>query len=40
MLGLSARSDKTLDMLNGAGMLHGGCLAYMVDKCALSLNCL
>lgn len=21
-----------LDMLNGAGMLHGGCVAYLIDK--------
>ncbi|KAF9444299.1 hypothetical protein P691DRAFT_736695 [Macrolepiota fuliginosa MF-IS2] len=23
----------TKDMLNGAGMLHGGCVAYLVDNC-------
>lgn len=23
---------KNLDMLNGAGMLHGGCVAYLIDK--------
>ncbi|KAG6820029.1 hypothetical protein H0H93_006264 [Arthromyces matolae] len=22
-----------LDMLNGAGMLHGGCVAYLIDNC-------
>jgi acyl-coenzyme A thioesterase 13 len=22
----------TADMLNGAGMLHGGCVAYLIDK--------
>ncbi|CAK5282505.1 unnamed protein product [Mycena citricolor] len=22
------------DMLNGAGMLHGGCLTYLIDNCA------
>ena len=25
-------ADTVSDMLNGAGMLHGGCLAYIVDK--------
>lgn len=25
-----------LDMLNGAGMLHGGCVAYLIDKWALN----
>ena len=23
------------DMLNGAGMLHGGCVAYLIDKWVL-----
>lgn len=23
----------TKDMLNGAGMLHGGCVAYLIDNC-------
>lgn len=25
-----------IDMLNGAGMLHGGCVAYLIDKCVWS----
>ncbi|TFK53235.1 hypothetical protein OE88DRAFT_1711899 [Heliocybe sulcata] len=28
-----AEVDVTKKMLNGAGMLHGGCLAYLVDMC-------
>ncbi|KAI0036992.1 HotDog domain-containing protein [Vararia minispora EC-137] len=23
-----------IDMLNGAGMMHGGCIAYLIDNCA------
>ncbi|KZT22914.1 hypothetical protein NEOLEDRAFT_614749 [Neolentinus lepideus HHB14362 ss-1] len=28
-----AEVDVTKKMLNGAGMLHGGCLAYLIDMC-------
>ncbi|TFK21009.1 hypothetical protein FA15DRAFT_99222 [Coprinopsis marcescibilis] len=28
-----AELEVTKHMLNGAGMLHGGCLAYIVDNC-------
>jgi acyl-coenzyme A thioesterase 13 len=27
-----ARLCRTVDMLNGAGMMHGGCIAYLIDK--------
>lgn len=23
----------TVEMLNGAGILHGGCIAYLIDMC-------
>ncbi|EPQ51970.1 hypothetical protein GLOTRDRAFT_108013 [Gloeophyllum trabeum ATCC 11539] len=28
-----AELEVTKNMLNGAGMLHGGCLAYLIDMC-------
>ncbi|PFH53490.1 hypothetical protein AMATHDRAFT_137381 [Amanita thiersii Skay4041] len=28
-----AEIDVTKHMLNGAGMLHGGCVAYLIDNC-------
>ena len=26
-------------MLNGAGLVHGGCLCYLIDKCVASVPC-
>ena len=32
------RPTRFPDMLNGAGMMHGGCIAYLIDKCARLLR--
>ena len=33
-----ASNRKLLDMLNGAGVLHGGCVAYLIDKWVISFD--